>query len=356
MTEHQYPDPPLVVQTESHHRKVSVSDVITDVKSLPHTSVEEISSKEIMTSQDEIFSKDEPLPISTSRLFALDKPRSKLAIEEIVDDMLGYQTAISRNEIMRSNTESVIKERNQACKHKTRRLDLNNVIQFPYFGEYYDEFQKIAYAQASISPGENISIETHLASVIGQYMGTRMITGSDEGFWEHNERVSRRKKRQDYGVDILGMSVDFKTSMLKHDSMSRNLSLLDYTTTIKPFNLERKESVYIQMFVAFLRKEPCAMVYLTGWALGNDFPEKGAVVRNNNNTGYLKEMHTLFQYQLAPWPPIPWKTNKLHVEDRINHLSGAKDAESYKYFFDNYNLQPWLDFVITDTELHDDPF
>ena len=356
MTEHEYTDPPLVVQTESHHRKVSVSDVITDIESLPRQYAEEIQSEEKMISQDEVFSKGESLPISTSRLFALDKPRPKLAIEEIVDDMLGYQTAISQNEIVRSNTKGVINERNQACKHKRRRLDLNNVIQFPYFGEQYDEFQKIAYAQASISPGENISIETHLASVIGQYMGTRMITGSDDGFWEHNERASRRRKRQDYGVDILGMSVDFKTSMLKHDSMSRNLSLLDYTTTIKPFNLERKESIYIQMFVAFFRTEPCAMVYLTGWATGKDFPEKGVVVRNHNNTGYLKDMHTLFQYQLAPWPPIPWKTNKSHIQERINHLSGARDTESCKYFFDHYTLQPWLDFVMTDTESHDDPF
>ena len=322
---------PLSVQTDEHPKQISVKDIITDVD----------GSNEYALSDAE---KGHEEQIDTSKLFALAEPAKENVLEKVVEDILQYQSALANNELIRSRKESVINERNSACRKRPRKLNLNHIIQFPYLGERYSELEAIAYAQSKVSPNSDISIESHLASIIGQYAGTRVLTGEDVGFWRHEEAVRKRSKRQDNGMDIVGMTVDFKSSLIKHDSMSRNLSILDYATSVKPHMLNRSKIVYVQTFVAFLRTKPCAIVYLTGWARGDDFPEMGSIVRSHSQTEYMKELHTLFQYQMAPIMPVEHMNNNTHIQLQIHNLVKSNDSRYIEYFNDNYRYLPWVDF------------
>ena len=133
---------PLSVQTDEHPKQISVKDIITDVD----------GSNEYALSDAE---KGHEEQIDTSKLFALAEPAKENVLEKVVEDILQYQSALANNELIRSRKESVINERNSACRKRPRKLNLNHIIQFPYLGERYSELEAIAYAQSKVSPNSD---------------------------------------------------------------------------------------------------------------------------------------------------------------------------------------------------------
>ena len=258
---------------------------------------------------------------------------------KMLDDIQELERKFVVNEIERSVSRKT--ERNSSAIFASQKSWMNDIIQYPYFGEEFENLYSIAKNQYDIS--KNIPFENQLASVIGPYVAVKLMTGCDVGFWKHNSFVSNRSKRSDYGQDIIGCSLDFKTTLIKSDHMHRGYSIMDYVLSVPQFILSKKDrsnTVFVQLLVSFLREHKTALVYVIGWATADMFPDAGEQFPNGTANIY-SDKHILYNFQLKPFPPYQFDMNKSQIE---TYASESNDSR-----WNDFNFRPFKESDFSST-------
>jgi len=254
---------------------------------------------------------------------------------DILDDLSTLNETISNNETNRGTKK--LEERFATYVISPKMLSMNDIIQFPYMGEEWDELKRIIDRQYEKSP--NIAYPNHAASVIGPYVAIRAIKGTVEPFWDHHNAFKNSRNNKDYGTDIIGMNIDFKTTLIRKEHLlyPNKYSVLDYILAIPPHikkKSNRQGHVIAQLLVHWLRDDGTANVYLTGWATVEDFPDTGEQYPNGAEQHYINQ-HCLYGYQLKAHAPFQFDSNVKEV-----HELAFKDSR-----WKDFPLRPFKNYV-----------
>ena len=278
----------------------------------------------------EVFHLDEDLKTS---FFSPTKPQKPSSYDEV----LRYQEIFQSGEINRGAKK--FSERLSNNIHAEQQLKMSDIIQFPYLGEKHKELREVYKSQIEWdmkeTPGGKPKIApiTHLSSVIGPYVATKVLYGSDEKFWDHVDYVNKRAGR-DFGKDIVGEGVDFKTTVIRGAHLESGYSIMDYILSVTPFSLNRNENtVYFFIYVMWLEQDNHAIVYLPGWADTKMFPDVGAQYQRGQERTY-SDKHCLFAYQLRAIPPIVRDSNTKYLEKHSDTNNNWRELK----------FRPWVDF------------
>jgi hypothetical protein len=263
----------------------------------------------------------------------LIKTNPKIEDFNLNHSMLVKPTGTPEEEV---NRLTEVFEENEVRRYKSYRRELNgfkrqilSMTDICQFVVEEDDFIKLyGVAEKCFNVSKNVAIEYLFVGAIGQFAVSKFLTGSDKAFWEHEKIVENRPNRFDQGMDIPGLKLDVKSSMLKRETS--NYALLDYTLSVKE-HLMGYQSTYVQSLVAFMQKEKTAMVYITGWANADMFARPGEQV--GTVPVQFQDMFSLCTFQLNPIPPF------LHINSH-NSLTDENDPCS---------IRPWRYFDFDST-------
>ena len=180
-------------------------------------------------------------------------------------------------------------------------------------------------------------IEKQFAGITGQYAVSKLLTGSDEAFWQNEREVASRPNRYDCGMDIPGRKIDVKSTHLSESI--KNYSILDMHLAVTPQYMS-KDTTYIQAFVGILNVNLChANVYIAGWADIDHFPEVGKQWK----VEHFKRHRCLYTFQLNPFPPY-W-----FVDKHDSFLGGDLKFKPWRHHVCTNSLK-WTDKEVEEEE------
>lgn len=134
-----------------------------------------------------------------------------------------------------------------------------------------------------------------LVGQIGQYAGSKWMTGSAEPYRLSRWVANQNPDRGDGGSDILGSNIDFKASLVRRSDRS----LLQYNLPVRPH--ERHGGwIYVLVLVTDLQPQVSAVANLMGWVMDEDLPEQP------NANGVFRGAYVVPAKNLKPLPKFSW--------------------------------------------------
>lgn len=240
-------------------------------------------------------------------------------------------------------------EENEIRRYKSHRRELNGFRRQTLFMsdmcqflvEEKDFIKLYSVAQKCFEVSRTVATEYLFVGAIGQFAVSKFLTGNDSAFWEHESIVENRPNRFDQGMDIPGLKLDVKSSLLKRETS--NYALLDYTLAVKE-HLMGYHSTYVQALVAFMQNKNMAMVYITGWANSDMFAEPWE--QDDIVPPQFQSMFSLGTFQLNPIPPY------LHISPHDILPTGYDPCKvrPWRYFDRNSATNETVDTEVLDTE------
>lgn len=141
---------------------------------------------------------------------------------------------------------------------------------------------------------ENLGID-QLVGQIGQYAGSRWLTGSSEQYRVSRWVANRNPELGDGGSDILASNIDFKASLVRNTSKS----LLTYNLPVRQRE-RHTDWLYVLVLVTDVVPQKSAQAHLIGWATTDMLPEKP------DDGGVFRGAYTIQAMNLNPLPPFRW--------------------------------------------------